>query len=120
MRTSRPCALADLLDLGRDGVGDPRGLHVEAGVDALDPDAGDARGQRQQLARERAAADDDEPRRDGVGRGRWPQPQAALARRSSMSRRAVSAATPASRQYASAPTAAPNSSFSGAPPTSTM
>jgi hypothetical protein len=33
---------------------------------------------------------------------------------------AVSAATAASRQYASAPTALPNSSFSGAPPTSTM
>ena len=50
----------------------------------------------EQLARERAAADDDEPRR--CGSCRWPEPQAALARRSSMSRRAVSAATPASRQ----------------------
>jgi hypothetical protein len=33
---------------------------------------------------------------------------------------AVSTAVAASRQYASAPMAAPNSSFSGAPPTSTM
>ena len=33
---------------------------------------------------------------------------------------AVSTATAASRQYASAPMALPNSSFSGAPPTSTM
>src|SRR5690606_13948415 len=33
---------------------------------------------------------------------------------------AVSTATAASRQYASAPTALPNSSLSGAPPTSTM
>ena len=33
---------------------------------------------------------------------------------------AEAAATAASRQYASAPTASPNSSFSGAPPTSTM
>ena len=54
-------------------------------------------GQRQQLARERAAADDDEPRRAASVRGDG-RPQAALARRSSMSRRAVSAATPASRQ----------------------
>ena len=44
----------------------------------------------------------------------------AAARRSSIRRRAVSAATPASRQYASAPTAIPNSSLSGAPPTRTM
>ena len=40
--------------------------------------------------------------------------------RASTSACAVSAATAASRQYASAPIASPNSSFSGAPPTSTM
>ena len=55
----------------------------------------------------------------GVG-GPRPGPRYAAARRSSIRRRAVSAATPASRQYASAPTASPNSSFSGAPPTRTM
>ena len=44
----------------------------------------------------------------------------AAARRASTSACAVSAATAASRQYASAPIAVPNSSFSGAPPTSTM
>ena len=41
-------------------------------------------------------------------------------RRAATSSFAVSAATAASRQYASAPTASPNSSLSGAPPTSTM
>ena len=41
-------------------------------------------------------------------------------RRAWTSSLAVSAATAASRQYASAPTAVPNSSFNGAPPTSTM
>ena len=44
----------------------------------------------------------------------------AAARRETISAWAVSAATAASRQYASAPIALPNSSFSGAPPTSTM
>ena len=48
------------------------------------------------------------------------QVAAAAARRASTSACAVSAAIAASRQYASAPTARPNSSFSGAPPTSTM
>ena len=60
---------------------------------------GRSRGQGEQLAGERAAADDQDARRIAAVRpavldGR----QAALARRSSMSRRAVSAATPASRQ----------------------
>src|SRR4051812_6777488 len=49
------------------------------------------------------------------------QPAAARsARRAFTSACAVSAAIAASRQYASAPTALPNSSFNGAPPTSTM
>src|SRR4029079_3929898 len=45
---------------------------------------------------------------------------ATAARRASTRACAVSAATAASRQYASAPTALPNSSLSGAPPTRTM
>ena len=45
---------------------------------------------------------------------------ARLARRAASSVLAVSTAIAASRQYASAPTARPNSSFSGAPPTITM
>src|SRR5256885_1403492 len=49
------------------------------------------------------------------------RPQAArVARRAASRVLAVSTAIAASRQYASAPTALPNSSFSGAPPTSTM
>ena len=66
----RAVALADLLDLGGDGVGDQLGSHVQARVDAFDADARDARGEGEQLARERATADDDEPGRDLV-RPHW-------------------------------------------------
>ena len=62
------------------------------------------------------AVDADLGCRQGLHRAQF----VAVARRASTSACAVSAATAASRQYASAPTALPNSSFSGAPPTSTM
>ena len=60
----------DLVDLGSNGVGDALGAHVQPGVDALDADAGDPGGQGEQLASQRAAADDDDPGRDGL-RPRW-------------------------------------------------
>ena len=61
-----------------------------------------------QFAGDRAAGDD-----QGFGRC-WVQDAFLI------SSLAVSTAVAASRQYASAPMAAPNSSFSGAPPTITM
>ena len=62
---------AGLRDALGDRAGDPRGAHVQAGVDAVDLDPGEVPGQREQLARERAAADDDDARGAGAcGRGR--------------------------------------------------
>ena len=105
-----------------------------ADLDRVVDAAGDEHGP--QLGRERAASDDE---RSG---DEWAAASVAVAvsarsaatitpptvrpvrrailRRAVTSDLAVSAATAASRQYASAPIAAPNSSFSGAPPTSTM
>ena len=89
---------------------DPTGSVVQRGgqagqVDVREPCLVD---HRDQLPRQRAAADDQDARRVGRARraggrrigalGSHRRHQAALARRSSMSRRAVSAATPASRQ----------------------
>ena len=82
------------------------------------------------LARDRTAGEDEHLRPSGGLEGDFlleevdaaarAQFAFAAARRASTSACAVSAATAASRQYASAPTALPNSSFSGAPPTRTM
>ena len=66
----RPEPLANHLDLGGDAVGDPLGSHVQPGVDALDPDARDPRGQGQQLPCQGAATDDDESGRDRL-RPHW-------------------------------------------------
>src|SRR6478736_29683 len=60
-------ACADLLDLGRHGVGDQLRAHVETGIDRFDANAGDPAGQCQHLARQGSAADDDESRRGEVG-----------------------------------------------------
>ena len=89
---------------------DPAGSVVERRRQAGQVDIGQARlvDDGDQLARQRAAADDEDaigvrrvrPARGGRERALSAHrlAQAALARRSSMSRRAVSAATPASRQ----------------------
>src|SRR6202035_2244313 len=67
------------------------------------------------------AAGDDQHALALVSHGaRRAQCAAALARRAAISPLAVSTATAASRQYASAPTALPNSSLRGAPPTRTI
>ena len=51
---------ARLVDPVRDRAGDPTRSHVQASVHAVDLDAGEVPGQHQQLARERATADDDD------------------------------------------------------------
>src|SRR5271167_4821235 len=73
------------------------------------------------LVRQRTAGDDQQPlAAASLGGDHSAQCAAAPARRAAISPLAVSTATAASRQYASAPTALPNSSLSGAPPTRTM
>ena len=92
-------------------------LHV---APAVQPD------QRQYLTRERAAGDQESARRSGRHHAlALPQTQAATCAgawlcRLATNALAVSTATAASRQYASAPIASANASFSGAPPTRTM
>ena len=83
-------------------------LHVHGGP-AVEPL------ERNDFACDRSTGDDQQ--RLGTHRLR---PQCRAARRVAISDFAVSTATAASRQYASAPIAFANSSLSGAPPTSTM
>src|SRR6185369_17009784 len=50
---------ARLMDAGADGGGDPAGSVVQVGRQAGDVDVGQGRGDLDELARERAAADDE-------------------------------------------------------------
>jgi len=64
----RPVRLASFGDAPLDGPGDQGRPHVQPGVDAEHLHAGDALGQREQLARQRAAADDDQADLGGQAR----------------------------------------------------
>src|SRR6267142_6073968 len=109
---------------GANGGGNLFGPVVQLGRQAAHVDLVPAIGTAQcrDLVRQRPTGDDQQPRappRNFLSHctAQW---AAAPARRAAISPLAVSTATAASRQYASAPTALPNSSLSGAPPTSTM
>src|SRR5262249_58251383 len=117
--------LDDLTYRRRDALGSVVQLRGEATHLERAPAVGAP--QRRDLARERPAGDD---QGDGarihvsslLGNRQPALPPRAppAARRAASSVLAVSTAMAASRQYATAPTALPNSSFSGAPPTNTM
>src|SRR6185436_10595409 len=124
-------AAGELGELRVDRRRDPLGSRVELGREAADVDLRPPveLDDGEDLPCDRAAREDEDARlgaRARVGdlvveqRRRGRHDAATAARRASTRACAVSAATAASRQYASAPTALPNSSLSGAPPTRTM